>query len=85
MRAGAGSAGAAESDLDAALGAALDGARSGDEQGFAVLWRALHPPLLRYLAVRGNEAPEDIAGETWLQVVRDLGGFRGGVAESVTP
>lgn len=75
MRAGA------APDLAAALDAALDGARNGDEQGFTVLWRALHPPLLRYLAVRGNEAPEDIAAETWLQVVRDLGGFRGGVAE----
>ncbi len=42
-----------------------------------MLWRALHPPLLRYLAVRGNDNPEDVAGETWLQVVRDLDGFRG--------
>ncbi len=46
-----------------------------------MLWRTLHPPLLRYLAVRGDEAPEDIAAETWLQVVRDLRGFRGGVPE----
>ncbi len=46
-----------------------------------MLWRTLHPPLLRYLAVRGNEAPEDVAAETWLHVVRDLGRFTGGVAE----
>lgn len=46
-----------------------------------MLWRALHPPLLRYLAVRGNEAPEDLAAETWLQVVRDLERFTGGIAE----
>jgi RNA polymerase sigma-70 factor (ECF subfamily) len=46
-----------------------------------VVWRTLHPPLLRYLAVRGDEAPEDIAAETWLQVVRDLRGFTGGVPE----
>ncbi|MFT3874552.1 MAG: sigma-70 family RNA polymerase sigma factor [Nocardioides sp.] len=46
-----------------------------------MLWRALHPPLLRYLTVRGNDAPEDLAAETWLQVVRDLHGFTGGVAE----
>ena len=46
-------------------------------QGFTVLWRTLHPPLLRYLTVRGNDAPEDLAAETWLQVVRDLDGFRG--------
>jgi RNA polymerase sigma-70 factor (ECF subfamily) len=31
--------------------------------------------------VRGNDAPEDLAAETWLQVVRDLHGFRGGSAE----
>jgi RNA polymerase sigma-70 factor (ECF subfamily) len=37
--------------------------------------------LLRYLAVRGDDAPEDIAAETWLQVVRDLRGFSGGTAE----
>ncbi len=28
--------------------------------------------------MRGNDAPEDLAAETWLQVVRDLHGFRGG-------
>jgi len=59
------------------LDAALDRARGGDESGFAELWRALHPPLLRYLTVRGNDAPEDLAAETWLQVVRDLRGFEG--------
>ncbi len=46
-----------------------------------MVWRTLHPPLLRYLTVRGDEAPEDIAAETWLQVVRDLRGFSGGVPE----
>ena len=66
---------------DADLDRALDLAREGDETGFAVLWRTLHPPLLRYLTVRGDDAPEDIAAETWLQVVRDLRGFRGGAAE----
>jgi RNA polymerase sigma-70 factor (ECF subfamily) len=59
------------------LDGALDLARQGDEAGFAVLWRSLHPPLLRYLTVRGNDAPEDLAAETWLQVVRDLRGFEG--------
>ena len=45
-----------------------------------MLWRTLHPPLLRYLTVRGNDAPEDLAAETWLQVVRDLRGFEGDAA-----
>lgn len=60
---------------------ALDLARGGDEAAFAELWRTLHPPLLRYLTVRGDDAPEDIAAETWLQVVRDLRGFDGGIAQ----
>lgn len=45
------------------------------------LWRALQPPLLRYLTVRGEESPEDLASETWLQVIRDLDRFKGTVAE----
>jgi RNA polymerase sigma-70 factor, ECF subfamily len=68
-------------DPDAALDRALDLARAGDEAGFVQLWRALQPPLLRYLTVRGNDGPEDLAAETWLQVVRDLHSFRGGLAD----
>jgi RNA polymerase sigma-70 factor, ECF subfamily len=70
-------AGGEQPDPEASLDVALDLAREGDERGFTVLWRTLHPPLLRYLTVRGNEAPEDLAAETWLQVVRDLRGFTG--------
>ena len=40
------------------------------------MWRALHPPLLRYLRVRGDGA-EDLASETWMQVLRGLDGFVG--------
>lgn len=64
---------------DDALDEALARARTGDEQGFSVLWRSLHPPLLRYLTVRGNETVEDIAAETWLQAVRDLDRFNGDI------
>jgi RNA polymerase sigma-70 factor (ECF subfamily) len=56
---------------------ALDGAVRGDEASFAVLWRALNPPLLRYLRVLIPGACEDVASETWLQASRDLGGFTG--------
>src|SRR3954471_7738606 len=59
------------------LSSALAAARAGDEAAFVTVWRALHPPLLRYLTVRGDEAPEDIASETWMHVVRGLGGFEG--------
>jgi RNA polymerase sigma-70 factor, ECF subfamily len=62
------------SDLSAALGRAS----AGDEAGFLELWRALQPRLLRFLRVLGCEDPDDVASETWLQVVRDLGSFAGG-------
>lgn len=68
-----------QTETDVLLQDALDRARRGDEQGFALLWRSLHPPLLRYLTVRSPDARDDVASETWLQVVRDLPGFGGGI------
>jgi RNA polymerase sigma-70 factor (ECF subfamily) len=56
-------------------------ARSGDESGFRELWRSLQPPLLRYLRVLQCEDPDDVASETWLQVVRDLHKFTGGAED----
>src|SRR6202035_1668322 len=58
------------------LDEALVNARGGDEAGFLVLWDALQPRLLRYLRVVGCDDVEDVAGETWLQVVRDLPKFK---------
>jgi len=63
------------------LAGALALARLGDEAGFLRLWRALQPRLLRYLLVLGCADADDIASETWLQVVRDLPGFIGGEPE----
>ncbi len=60
------------------LGGALARARSGDEAGFLQLWRQLQPRLLRYLRVLSCADADDVASETWLQVVRDLPGFSGG-------
>jgi RNA polymerase sigma-70 factor (ECF subfamily) len=57
---------------------ALARASSGDEAGFLELWRALQPRLLRFLRVVGCDDPDDVASETWLQVVRDLHRFSGG-------
>jgi len=56
-------------------------ALAGDEHGFSQLWRLLQPPLLRYLRLRDRETAEDIAAETWLQVVRDLPRFSGSPAD----
>jgi RNA polymerase sigma-70 factor (ECF subfamily) len=57
---------------------ALARASGGDEAGFLELWRALQPRLLRFLRVVGCDDPDDVASETWLQVVRDLHRFSGG-------
>ena len=62
---------------DGSLDAALARARAGDEAGFHVLWTTLQPRLLRYLRVKARDVAEDVAGETWLQVVRDLAAFEG--------
>jgi RNA polymerase sigma-70 factor (ECF subfamily) len=63
----------ADEDISDALQAAI----GGDAHGFAVLWRALQPALLRYLTVVCADAAEDVASETWLHASRDLAGFRG--------
>ena len=65
-----------EADFDRVLVAA----REGDEVAFTALFRAVQPLLLRYLrTLIGNDA-EDVASETWVQVVRGLDRFSGGEA-----
>lgn len=56
---------------------ALARAQAGDEDSFAVIWRALHPRLLRYLRVLAPSAADDLASECWLSVMRGLERFRG--------
>jgi RNA polymerase sigma-70 factor, ECF subfamily len=55
----------------------LAAAQEGSEAAFSRLWRDGNPALLRYLRVTTPQAAEDVAAETWLQVVRGLAGFRG--------
>ena len=55
----------------------LVAAQGGGEPAFAQLWRDANPALLRYLRVIAPGAEEDIAAETWVQVVRGLRSFRG--------
>jgi RNA polymerase sigma-70 factor (ECF subfamily) len=64
--------------IGAGFGAVLAGAQGGDEAAFACLFRGVQPALLGYLRVIAPDAAEDVAGETWLQVVAGLPGFRGG-------
>ncbi len=55
----------------------LESAVAGDELAFARLYRELQPPLLRYLRVVVRDEAEDVAGEVWLEVARDIRSFRG--------
>ncbi|MEP6853540.1 MAG: RNA polymerase sigma factor [bacterium] len=60
-------------DLDAALSAA----RGGNEAAFVVVYRAVHPGLVRYLRFLVGDDADDVASETWAAVCRDLPSFRG--------
>jgi RNA polymerase sigma-70 factor (ECF subfamily) len=55
----------------------LAAAQAGSEVAFSRLWRDGNPALLRYLRVIAPSASEDIAAETWVQVIRGLTAFRG--------
>lgn len=52
-------------------------AKAGDAAAFERLYRRIQPPLLRYLSTLVGDDAEDVAAETWLQVVRDLASFKG--------
>jgi RNA polymerase sigma-70 factor (ECF subfamily) len=55
----------------------LCAAQEGDEGAFVQLYRSTHPALLRYLAVVAGPLAEDVASDTWVSVIRDLGNFSG--------
>ena len=55
----------------------LAAAQSGDETAFASLWRDVNPVVVRYLRVTAPQMADDVASETWLQVVRDFAKFSG--------
>lgn len=59
----------------------LCAAQAGDERAFTTLFRAVQPVLLRYLGGLTNNladgTADDVAADTWVQVVRGIGRFRG--------
>lgn len=63
--------------LGVGFAATLAEAQGGDEAAFAAIFRDVQPVLLRYLRVIAPEGCDDVASETWLQVVAGLAGFRG--------
>jgi len=59
----------------------LIAAQTGAEWAVAVLYRELHPAVLRYLHGQEPREAEDIESETWLDVARGLTRFRGQEAD----
>lgn len=55
----------------------LEAARAGAEWAWTAIYRDLAPPVTGYLRARGATEPEDLTGEVFLQVVRDLNAFAG--------
>jgi RNA polymerase sigma-70 factor, ECF subfamily len=59
------------------FGPVLAAAQEGAQWAIAVLWRELHPQLLRFLRGLDPAAAEDVEADTWLVAARDLATFRG--------
>lgn len=55
----------------------LRDAQNGRPEAFAQLYRTLQPALLRYLWVGLRDRAEDVAAETWVEVVKRLDRFDG--------
>jgi RNA polymerase sigma-70 factor (ECF subfamily) len=55
----------------------LVAARAGNAIAFEAIYRALAPRLARYARGLVGQDADDIAAETWLQIVRDLDRFEG--------
>ena len=59
----------------------LAAARTGADGAWTALYRDLAPSVRGYLRARGALEPDDLVGEVFLQVVRDLHRFEGGERE----
>jgi RNA polymerase sigma-70 factor (ECF subfamily) len=55
----------------------LAAARMGEEAAWERIYRSLAGSVIGYLRARGAADPEDLAGEAFLQIVRDLDRFAG--------
>jgi RNA polymerase sigma factor (sigma-70 family) len=67
--------------LGADFSAILEAARTGGEWAWAALYRDLAPSVRGYLRARGASDPDDVLGEVFLQLVRDLRSFEGSERE----
>lgn len=64
-------------DADLALTPVTEDGEPDHDRGAAGLYRALAPAVLGYLRAQRAQDPEDLLGEVFLQVTRDLPRFRG--------
>jgi len=55
----------------------LDAARAGAEWAWRRLYEDLSGQVLGYVTRQGSRQPEDLVGEVWLQVARNIQGFIG--------
>ena len=55
----------------------LADARAGDERAWEEIFAELSPAVLGYLRASGAPDPDDVLGETFLQVARDIHKFEG--------
>lgn len=55
----------------------LDAARAGAEWAWSRLYADLAGPVRGYVRARGAAEPDDVVGEVFLQVARNLAGFEG--------
>lgn len=60
-------------DFDGALRAA----QRGDDQAMEVLFRELHPRVLRFVGAHEPRVADDLVGEVWMAVAQRLSGFEG--------
>ena len=67
--------------LGQAFDSVITAARTGAEWAWAELYDDLAPLVLGYLRGRGAAEPEDLTGEVFLHMVRDVGSFEGNERE----
>jgi RNA polymerase sigma-70 factor, ECF subfamily len=68
-------------DQDPPFERVLAAARAGEGWALAELFRDLHPRVRRYLTSLAPTIADDVASDTWLDVVRSLDRFRGDASE----
>jgi RNA polymerase sigma factor (sigma-70 family) len=77
--------GTSEKMEDVGLGESFEGvlgaARARQDWAWETIYRDLAPVVLGYLRAQGVANPDDLSGEVFLQVVRDIQTFEGGERE----